>query len=81
MSHFAFCSFSVNFSQYRILTRIDSPYFRRRFEINPGERAVENIEENRERTAVKIIFFSNRKKERREEIRAFVFLTETHHQE
>ena len=47
MSHFAFCNFSVNFSQYRILTRIDSPYFKRRFEINPGERAVEKYKKRK----------------------------------
>jgi hypothetical protein len=84
MSHFAFCNFSVNFSQYRILTRIDSPYFRRRFEIKPGERAVENIEVKRARTAVKIIFIfflTEKKKREKGVIRAFVFLTEAHYQE
>jgi hypothetical protein len=44
-------------------------WFYQDFHINPGERAVENIEVNRDRTAVKIIFIfflTEKKRERRE---------------
>jgi len=51
-------------TQLHELSRIDSPYFRRRFEIKPGERAVENTEINRDRIAVNIILFLYRKKKR-----------------